>query len=205
GSLVVNLVDENGAPLAGKASIVGFDASPDPRNKQSVFGLVNNDTGLFGDFDAEDASFGLVRALFFDQHGTSGTAPLEPGSYQVVVSHGPEFSIDPQNVTITAGMTTTVNAQVARVVDSSGFVASDFHVHSIESPDSAVARKDRVITMLAEGVDFFTPSDHDIRTDYAPDVAALGASSLISTAVDAEITTFDYGHFNAWPVTIDPS
>src|SRR5262249_36329892 len=43
------------------------------------------------------------------------------------------------------------------------------------------------------------------RTDYTPDVAAVGASSLISTVPGAEITSFDYGHFNAWPVTVDPS
>jgi hypothetical protein len=204
GTLVVNLVDELGAPLAGKASVVGFDPSPGPRNTQSVFGLINLNTGIFGDFGPDELPFGLAQTLFFDQHGTSGPVSLEPGSYRVVVSHGPEYSIAAQDVTLTPGATTTVNAQVARVVDSTGFVASDFHVHSIESPDSNVSRRDRVVTMLAEGVDFFTPSDHDIRTDYAPDVAALGASNLISTAVSAEITTFDYGHFNAWPATIDP-
>ncbi len=201
-TLVVNLVDELGNPLAGKASIVGFDPSPDPRNSQNIFGLINVNLGVFNDFGPEELPFGLARAFFFDQNGTSGPVALEPGGYRVAVSHGPEFSIATQDVTLTAGATTTVNAQIARVVDSSGFVASDFHIHSIESPDSKVSRHDRVLTLLAEGVDFFTPSDHDIRTDYAPDVAALGASSLISTVPGAEITTFDYGHFNAWPVTI---
>jgi hypothetical protein len=35
-------------------------------------------------------------------------------------------------------------------------------------------------------------------------IAAMGVGHLISTAPSAEITTFDYGHFNSWPVTIDP-
>jgi len=59
--------------------------------------------------------------------------------------------------------------------------------------------------MLAEGVDFFTPSDHESRQDFNPTIAALGATGLISVATSGEITTFDYGHFNAWPMTIDPT
>jgi len=90
------------------------------------------------------------------------------------------------------------------VVSTPGFVAGDFHVHSIQSPDSEVTLVERVTTMLADGMDFFTPSDHDIRVDYGPTLTAMGVTDLISTAPSAEITTFDYGHFNAWPVPIDP-
>jgi hypothetical protein len=77
-------------------------------------------------------------------------------------------------------------------------------VHSIDSPDSKVTEVERVVSMLAEGVDFFTPSDHESRQDFNPAIAAAGATGLISVATSAEITTFDYGHFNAWPMTIDP-
>lgn len=204
-TLVVNLVDEASAPIPGKASVVGFDPSRDPRNTQTIFGLINVNTGWFNDFGPEAQPFGVTRTVFFDQSGTSGPVVLEPGSYRVVVSRGPEYSISVHDVTLTAGSTTTVNAQIGRVVDSTGFIGGDFHVHSIESPDSKVSRRDRVITMLAEGVDFFTPSDHDMRTDFQPDILALGAGSLISSATSGEITSFDYGHFNAWPMTIDPS
>jgi hypothetical protein len=44
-----------------------------------------------------------------------------------------------------------------------------------------------------------------IRVDCAPTVQAMGVDNLIATAVSAEITTFDYGHFNSRPKTIDPS
>jgi hypothetical protein len=59
--------------------------------------------------------------------------------------------------------------------------------------------------MLAEGVDFFTPSDHGFRMDFTQDLADLGVSDLISTAVNNEITTADYGHFGGFPMTIDPN
>ena len=95
--------------------------------------------------------------------------------------------------------------QIANVIDTTGFVSGDFHVHSIDSPDSKVPREDRIVSMLAEGADFFVPTDHESVQDFSADIAALGASSLIGTAPGSEITTFDYGHFNAWPLTRDPS
>ena len=78
---------------------------------------------------------------------------------------------------ITAGMTTNVNAQIAKVIDTTGFVSADFHVHSIDSPDSETTREERVVSMLAEGVDFFASTDHDFRSDFQPDIVALGATS----------------------------
>ena len=59
--------------------------------------------------------------------------------------------------------------------------------------------------MLGEGVEFFAATDHGFRTDFSSTVAALGVGSLIKTTVGQEITTFDYGHFNAWPLDLDGS
>ncbi len=207
GALRVVATDELSQPIPVRASIVGFDPSRSPRNTQSVFfGIINNNTSVFSDLGSDGMPFGLATSMFIDPSGDSGDVPIEPGTYQVVVSRGLEYSTDAQTVVVNAGATTTVNAQIARVTDSTGFVGSDFHVHSIESPDSQIARRDRVVTLLAEGVDFFTPSDHDIRTSYAPDIAAIpGASSLLGTVPGAEMTSFDYGHFNGWPLTVDTS
>ncbi len=209
GALQVTVEDETGlpVPIAAKASVVGFDPSPDPGNPQSILGIINNNTGVFGDRGKDGVPFGLTQAIFIDPSGDSGLLPIEPGDYQVVVSHGPEYSVSKNNISVTAfpGPPVVVAAEVEHVIDSTGFISADFHVHSIDSPDSEVTKKERVVSMLAEGVDFFTPTDHDFRSDFQPTVAALGASSLISTATGEEITSFDYGHFNAWPMTIDTS
>jgi hypothetical protein len=190
-------------PIAAKVSVVGVDPSPDPRNSQSILGLVNNTTGVFNDLFQDGVPHGLAHVHFAGLGGTAGPVPIEPGSYRVVVSHGHEYSAYSEDVTITAGVTEDVDAQLAPVTDSSGLVSGDFHVHSIDSPDSNISRSERVVSMLAEGVDFFTPSDHEFRSDFGPTVMALAATSLIKTATSGEITTFDYGHFNAWPVPID--
>jgi hypothetical protein len=149
--------------------------------------------------------FGITGVWFADKEGRIGRVDVEPGTYRVYVSRGPRYSLYQQDVTITAGATTTVAATIARVVDTPGFIAADFHLHSLDSPDAQVTRTERVATQLAEGIDFFTPSDHDIRVDFEPTIEAMGVGNLIATAPSAEITTFDYGHFNSWPVTVDPS
>ena len=205
GRVRVTIVDENTAPIAGKVSVVGFDPSTDPGNSQLVLGLQEVNSGVFGDVTKDPMPFGLARVVFVDHSGDSGEFDLEPGSYQIVVSHGPEFSIHTESIVLVSGGSIVVNAQVVPVVDTLGFVSSDFHVHAIDSPDSDITRKDRIVSMLASGIDFFTPSDHEFRTDFADDLEDLGVESLISTAANNEVTPFDYGHFGGFPMTIDPA
>ena len=205
GRVRVTIVDENSAPIAAKVSFVGFDPYPDPGNYQDIMGLIHNRTAIFGDITKDPLPYGLAKVVFVDETGDSGEFFIEPADYQVVVSHGPEYSTFKQDITVTAGALTTVSAQIARVIDTSGFISSDFHSHGLTSPDSATRYEERVISMLAEGVDFFPTTDHEFRTDLAPVIASLGVGDLISFAVGQENTTPDYGHWNAWPMTIDPT
>jgi hypothetical protein len=204
GALQVDIVDEGPDPIAAKVSVVGIDPSPQAINSQNILGLIPNTTGIFNDRE-DRVPFGVSRVLFVGPSGSSSTVALEPGSYRVVASHGIEYSTAFADITVTAGATSAVDLQIARVIDSSGFVSGDFHVHTLASPDSQVNPALRITSMLGEGVDMFAASDHDFRVDFASEIAALGASSLIFSPVSAEITTFDYGHFNAWPMTIDPT
>lgn len=207
GGLRVLIEDQNGNPVAGKASVVGFDASPDPQNIDSIAGFIDSFGRYFGyEVEEKDADmFGLARVLFADQSGDTGTTPLQPGNYHVVVSRGSEYDVYAQPITITAGNTTTINATVNQVVDTTGFVSMDTHVHMVLSPDSNVSIRRRITTMLAEGVDFFVPTDHDFVHDIADDIAAMGATGLVATAPSNEITTFSYGHFNVWPQSVNSS
>jgi hypothetical protein len=209
GRLQVTIVDESGTDtIAGKVSVLGFDQYPDPGNSQTILGIIHVNTKLFnsplGDF-RDGMRYGLATVLFAADSGDTGEVFLEPGDYHVVVSHGTEYSIFEQDVTLTAGNLTTVNAQIAPVIDSSGFISGDFHIHQIHSPDSTTTLEERVISILAEGVDFFTPADHEHRTDIGPVISSLGADGLTSAAPSNETTTPDYGHFIGWPLTIDPA
>jgi hypothetical protein len=204
GRLRVTAVDELGADTPAKASVVGFDPSPPLANTQSVLGLLDLNGSVFDD-DRGEGAFGVSKAIFMGVDGDSGEILIEPGTYQVVVSRGPEYSLFTEPIGISAGNLTESNAEIARVVDTAGFVSGDFHVHMINSPDSVVPLHERVITFLAEGVDYLVATDHAYLTDLGPTVSDLGAGDLISTSVGQEITPQDYGHYNGWPLTLDPN
>ncbi len=195
GYLQVTVTDQLG-PVPAKLQLVGFDPSPPLR--------ASADTGLFGDVGADATPYGIAVVDFIDRSGRSERITVEPGEYQLVLSRGPRYSVYKERITIQPGITTTVQAEIARVIATEGYVHADFHVHSIDSPDAEVTREERVAVYLAEGMDFFTPSDHDIRVDFAPTLEAMQVSDLIGTASSSETTTFDYGHFNSWPTTVDP-
>lgn len=203
GSLDVRVADQDGNPLTAKVTLVGFDPSPERIRVEDIAGAVRNVTRVFGD-QGDNLPYGVAGVFFADRHGTTGPVAVEPGRYQVVVSRGTRFSDFRQTVDVTGGGAVVVDAVLAQIVDTPGFVAADFHLHAIDSPDSEVSREARVASQLAEGIDFFTPSEHDIRVDFQPVVEALGVADLIAVAPGVEVTTFDYGHFNSWPVTVDP-
>jgi len=129
--------------------------------------------------------------------------PLAPGRYRVIVSRGPEWSLDERVIDLgAAGM--QIDAVLDHVAPTPGYVASDFHQHAQWSPDSPTAPADRVLSYLGDGVDFISSSEHDFIYDYAPVIERLGARTLLASAVGVETTPFAYGHFIAFPLNIDP-
>jgi hypothetical protein len=195
--------DETSA-RAREVQLVGFDPSPDPRSTQDIVGRIFNEMGVFGDTTQDGLPFGLAGVWFADKDGRTGVVEVEPGSYRLYVSRGPRYSLFSADITITPGVTAGVEAKITQVIDTPGFIAGDFHVHAIDSPDSEVTRTERVATQLAEGIDFFTPSS-TTSASTSRRRSPRWAWRPISTIPNAEITTFDYGHFNSWPITVDPT
>ncbi len=193
-SVMAAQLDGSAGPGPAKLQVLGFDPSP----------WEGNLAGVFGD-DSNRLPYGLALVSFIDRGGLSEKLALEPGEYEVIVSRGPRYSAYRKLITVSTGETVRVDAQLAQVLDTPGYVYGDFHAHSIDSMDAEVTRAERVATYLAEGMDFFTPSDHDIRVDFTDTLVDMDVTDLIATAPSLEATTFDYGHFNSWPVTIDTS
>jgi len=207
GGLEVDVVevfpDLSTAAVPARVAVVGFDPSPEVELSGSVPGFTL-ESGLLSDPAKDRIPFGIVHSAYADASGHV-EFDLEPGSYQVLVSRGTEYSVHEEPVTVTAGSTASVGAEIARVLDTPGFVSSDFHVHQIESPDSRISLTDRVSQYAGEGVENLVATDHQAHTDMNPRIAALGLTPFLTSTVGEEITTFDYGHFNAYPQTVDPS
>ncbi|MGH2690568.1 MAG: hypothetical protein ACRDKW_17430, partial [Actinomycetota bacterium] len=208
GRLRVNARDESGAPIPARVTVVGFDPSPEATVAGPVLpGFGTSRQGVLLD-TSDFLPYGVAAVGYTDATGAV-EFPLEPGAsrYHVFVSRGTEYSrfrtLFP--VTIAAGSTAVVDAQIARVLDTDGFVSSDFHVHGIRSADSRVSDLHRVQSYSAEGVENVIMTDHHVHTDLRPAIAAAGLDGFLTATIGEEITSFDYGHWNAYPLLIDPN
>jgi hypothetical protein len=196
--------DPGGEPLPARLSVVGFDPSPEALLVEALPFVGNSVSATFYDVSKDGTPFGLVRTEFVGPTGEL-EIDLEPGSYNVAVSRGTEYSLFTELVTIEAATTRTVNATIVRVLDTPGFVSGDYHVHQIDSPDSRIAHGTRVFSFGAEGVETLVSTDHDAVSDLQPAIDALGLTPFVHNTKGEEITTFDYGHFNAYPQGQDPA
>jgi hypothetical protein len=211
GQINVSVTDEGGLPLPARVTVVGIDPSAELTVAGTALpGFGGATLGRLNDVN-DDENFGVVA---FEYTGADGMVSfeVEPGSYHVFASRGTEYSAwstnlpsGPGLLNVVAGAPVNLAAQIARVVDTPGFVSSDFHVHGIASPDSQVPDVQRAEGYAGEGVDNIVATDHHVHHDYKPTIAALGLSSFVTATIGEEITTFDYGHFNSYPVTIDAS
>ncbi len=146
---------------------------------------------------------GSPDAVLFSIAG-EGEVDLAPGTYVAVASRGIEYEIDESApFTVNAGSGARIDLVVTRSVDTEGWISADLHVHSNPSHDSGVQLVDRVLTMVAEGVEFFVATDHDYVTDFAPVVEELGLEQWVQTAIGNEVTTIEIGHFLGFPLAHD--
>ena len=171
------VADESGVPLPARAVFRGVAPTPDPE-------------------------LGLAQGNVMFTRDGEGEVELRPGRYKVVFTHGPEYEIAERELDVSAAIGETSHATLKRVVDTRGWLSCDFHVHAAPSHDSSVTLDDRVVSLLAEGVEFAVPTDHNHVTDYVPSIVGLSAEHELGTTSGVEITTLAWGHFNAFPYPV---
>jgi len=221
----------SGATTAAKLTIVGTGSTDNPDFGSQYLSLRNyaglsKNSGADGlDPVTEGNSAQLSEVLvgtpalnFHVDADGIGSLELRPGTYLAYASRGLEYGLDAKPFSISAGATTSLSFGIERVVDTSGFVSADFHIHSAKSFDSSVPMSDRVVSFLAEGVEVMVSTDHDYVSDYAPLISSLGVGDEIASVVGDELTGGSpvpadatqggiqafpegIGHWNAWPLT----
>jgi hypothetical protein len=201
------LVEDEFGPAPARVGVVGFDPSPEPLLQASLLSLNDLESSLFADATTDPIPNGFSRTEYAGKDGTLGVAEfdLEPGDYQIAVSRGNEYSLYTELVTIDPGETKVVEAQIVRVLETPGFISSDYHVHLIDSPDSRISSRNRVLSMAGEGVENIVATDHSVITDLSPTIAGLGLEAFVHSTPGEEITTSDTGHYNAYPQGLDPA
>jgi hypothetical protein len=138
-----------------------------------------------------------------------GTVELEPStmsppvSYQVIVSRGFEYEIKRTFVSSQPSTMQRLAVSLRRLVDTTGWISADFHVHGPNSVDSGLDHETRIRSYAAEGVELVSASDHDHLTDYAPTIQKLGLDYWMKSQIGLEVSPLDYGHFIGFPLQFD--
>ena len=94
-----------------------------------------------------------------------------------------------------------IELQPRHVVPTPNWVACDLHVHARPSFDSPVTPEDRVLSLVAAGIDFAVPTEHNIVGDYAPSLRTLDLGHELAFVPGVEVTTYQpfFGHFGVFP------
>jgi hypothetical protein len=142
---------------------------------------------------------------------------IKPDTYTATVSRGLEYSVRQFPVEVEPGKKVDIGGgspiSLKRVVDTTGWVSADFHIHSARSLDSSAPLEARVQSFAAEGVEVMVATDHDIVTDYIPAIQKMKLTPFVASIVGTEVTTSvgtppyfsnAWGHVNAWPQIFDP-
>jgi hypothetical protein len=189
------LDDATNAAIPARLLVIGSHAAfPDKRvfpEGDRVAGMV---TGVH-------AAYGTTVDL---GDGADPVLTVPAGAtYRVYASRGPEWSVASQKVVATANQ--SLSFKLRRTVPTDKYVASEWHVHQVGSPDSNVASDVRVRSSVSAGVELFAVTDHDYVSDLEPIVQDLNLQDRVRVISGVETTPFAYGHFMAWPMTVDPA
>jgi len=126
---VFHITDEAGKLIPCKAMFAGREGTDRPR-----LGPQNRAHGCRDQWHSESGQFRV---------------PLVPGKYTVTVTRGPEFSHLVREIEVKEGAVVEVRGALKRLVDTTGWVSTDFHNHSTPSGDNTCGTDDRVINLAA--------------------------------------------------------
>jgi hypothetical protein len=178
---------QTGKPIPCKLTLIGVDGTHDPEFTRVDIGRQEGDGAI--------AAFNRIMSLT-----GVGVAHVPAGTYDVTVSRGPEWEIYTSRRLKITPRGATVVARLAHVVDTTGWLSADFHVHAARSPDSRVPMQDRIFEFVADDVEMIVATDHNVISDYEPYIRELDAGRYITSAVGDELTTAGWGHFGAFPL-----
>ncbi|MEY5015654.1 MAG: hypothetical protein RIS92_2012 [Verrucomicrobiota bacterium] len=124
--------------------------------------------------------------------------PLPAGRYRVIVTRGIEYSHLAQEVEVVAGKPLSIKGVLKRLVDTKGWVSTDYHNHSTPSGDNVCGTADRLINLAAEHIEFAPTTEHNRLFDWRPEIERLGLTPFLQTVPGMELTGTK-AHFNSFP------
>ncbi len=186
GYVVANVVDAAGEPIPCKVIFEGLDSTASP------------------DFGPDSRAVSSGNVLYTANGAVK--QELGPGKYELIFSRGPEYDAVFEQVEVKAGEETHVQATLNRVVDSKGWVSTEYHSHSSPSGDNTSDQRGRVLNLLCEHLEFAPCTEHNRIDSYAPHLKQLKAERWMATCTGMELTggPLPINHQNAFPLIHKP-
>ena len=128
---------------------------------------------------------------------------LEPGTYDVLVHRGVRWEIWEEQVTVEAGGTFGVEAELVEAVALPDWTVADPHAHASPSQDGGCPMEDRIAVAAARGVQVHFGTDHDHVSNYRPLVEAMGLEGVLYSVLSTEMSPVVRGHVNIYPLSFD--
>lgn len=143
-----------------------------------------------------------VRNIYYSPTG-SFVETLEPETYRMVISRGPEYDAVFRTVVVGPGEMVRVTATLKRTVDTRGWIAADLHSHTTVSGDNTCSLAGRVLNLACEGIEFAPSTDHVAAVPWGPTITSLGLNAWLSTCCGEEISGPGAAtHQNAFPLPV---
>ncbi len=171
--------DEDGKSIPCKVQFSGMEGSSSPD-----LGPQNRAHGCRDQWHSERGDFRVA---------------LAPGKYRITVTRGIEYSHLTREVEILTGKSTAVEGILRRLVDTTGWVSTDYHNHSTPSGDNTCGTNDRIINLAAEHIEFAPTTEHNRLYDWTPHISQLGLAGELATVPGMELTG-PGGHLNMFPL-----
>ncbi|MCC6998351.1 MAG: CehA/McbA family metallohydrolase [Deltaproteobacteria bacterium] len=130
-----------------------------------------------------------------------GKLRLPPGTYQIMVTRGFEYDVKDQEVVLPASGA-SLDVTLAHLVDTTGWLSLDTHVHAGPSADSSVLLPRRIRTAASAGLEVMVGTDHEVVTDWAPYVREEGLGAFVRTIIGEEVTATIPEHTIMFPVPL---
>ena len=184
--VIGSITDDSGQPIPCKVQFKGINGTRNPN---------------WGPPAAVDRIVNLV----YTPNGKF-RVPIRPGEYEAIVSYGPEYDVVRKRLRVGPASVVRLEAVLRRVVQTPGWVSTDYHSHSSPSGDNTASQRGRVLNLLCEHIEFAPCTEHNRLDTYVPHLKALGVEKRMGTCTGIELTgsPLPLNHQNAFPLIMKP-
>jgi len=174
--------DEDAKALPCGIQIVGRDDTPSPH------------------FFPDSGDF-RIQSTIYTCDGEFRQA-LPPGMYTALASRGPEYDVASVDFEAKRGGTTRITGKLIRSVDTSGWIAADFHGHSSSSGDTYATPLGRIMSLVCTGVEFSPRTEHNRIESFRRLLASNRLTPWLASSPSIELTgnLVRAGHNIAFPL-----